>query len=193
MEIMKLKIFTRAFFFLLIGLALTSAAPGQDKRSGKAPPKQYSDEELLQMSMKAKVNPPSPVAFRIAVADHDPSLFTVLLSDASGKVVTASFEMSKLDILSAILTEARSFSQTAEGVGAGKPLTTRFFDKQLPTVMVDVSKSGDTSRFYITLKGLREVVTIDAGALRRSDKKANPYYFQVIEWVEGARAGKWQQ
>jgi len=190
---MQSKIFTVALGFLLIGLVFTSAALGQDKRSGKAPPKQYTDEELLQMSMKAKVNPPSPLAFRIAVADYDPNLFTILLSDASGKVLTSPFEMSKLGILSAILTEAKAFSQTAEAVGTGKPMTTRFFDKQLPTVMVDVAKLGDTSRFYITLKSPREIVTIDAGTLRRSDKKASPYFFQIVDWVDSAKAGKWQQ
>ncbi|HYP25687.1 MAG TPA: hypothetical protein VE262_03125 [Blastocatellia bacterium] len=189
---MQSNLITRSVGLILIGLVLTSAAFGQDKRGGKAPQREYTEEELLKMSMKAKINPPSSLSFRIALADHDPNLFTILLSDPVGKTVSSAFDMSKLAILSAILTEAKNFSQTAEGVGAGKPLITRFFDKQLPSVIVDVSKTGDTSRFYITLKGLTDFVTIDAGFLRRSDKKANPYYFEIINRVESAKDGKWQ-
>jgi hypothetical protein len=176
----------------LISLALASGAFAQDKRAGKAPPKEYSDEELLKMSMKAKVKPPPPLGFKISPADHDPALFTLLLSDSSGRFVSSSFPMANLSILSAILKEAKNFSLTAEGVGAGKPLVTRFFDKQLPAVIVDVAKAGDTSRFFITLKGLNEAVTIDAGALKRSEKKPNPYYFEILTRVESATDGKWQ-
>jgi hypothetical protein len=144
------------------------------------------------MSMKAKVRPPPPLGFKISPADHDPALFTLLLSDSSGRFVSSSFAMAKLDILSAILKEAKDFSLSAEGVGAGKPVVTRFFDKQLPAVIVDVAKTGDTSRFYITLKGLNEAVTIDAGSLKRSEKKPNPYYFEILTRVESATDGKWQ-
>ena len=177
---------------LLIGLLLTSAAFGQNKRAGKAPAKDYSDEELLNMGMKAKVKPPPPLGFKINPADHDPNLFTILLSDSVGKVVSSSLAMSKLPILSAIMKEAKTFSQTTEGVGAGKPLVTRFFDKQLPTVIVDVAKTGVTSRFYITLTGLTDTVTIDAGSFKRTEKKPNPYYFEILTRVESATEGKWQ-
>jgi hypothetical protein len=183
---------TRCLTLLVVGFVLTSAAFGQDRRGGKSPAKEYSDEELLNMSAKAKVKPPSPLSFKIALADHDPNLFTLLLSDQSGKVVSSAFDMPKLGILSAILTEAKNFSLTGEGVGAGKPKITRFFDEQLPTVIVDVAKSGDTSRFYITLKGLTDVVTIDAGSLKRTEKKPNPYYYEIITRVEAAKDGKWQ-
>lgn len=189
---MQLNTITKSLSLFLIGLLLTSAAFGQDKRSGKPPAKEYSDEELLNMSMKAKVKPPPPLGFRIAPADHDPNLFTLLLSDSTGRVVSSSLPMGKLPILSAILQEAKTFSQTPEGAGAGKPQVTRFFDKQLPAVIVDVAKTGVTSRFYITLKGLTDTVTIDAGSLKRTDKKPNPYYFEILTRVELATDGKWQ-
>ena len=189
---MQLNRIIKSSSLLLIGLLLTSAAFGQNKRAGKAPAKEYSDEELLTMSMKAKVKPPSPLGFKITPADHDPNLFTLLLSDSTGKFVSSSLPISKLPILSAILKEAKTFSQTAEGVGAGKPQVTRFFDEQLPTVIVDVAKTGVTSRFYITLKGLTDTVTIEAGFFKRTEKKPNPYYFEILTRVESATEGKWQ-
>ena len=135
-----------------------------------------------------KIVPPSGAAFYIAPMQEIPGQFSLLFSDADNRTVTDSFRIEQLVVFEAILTEAKQFAQTDEAVGLKKPITTRFFDKKEPALIVDVAKLGNRSQFVLTIKCLTGRLTMDAGSIKRGVEKGTPpLLYEILSRIHEAK------
>jgi hypothetical protein len=64
---------------------------------------------------------------------------------------------------------------------------TRLSDKSEPGFFIDVAKMGLQSQFYITVKTMDEVITVNAGAIKRGDEKAKPLLYDILKRVRGVK------
>jgi hypothetical protein len=173
---------------LLILSAILCPAVSLAQDKGKETPRERTPEEIQRMVASTKTNPPSGAGFYIAPIEQSPGRYSFTLSDGEGRFVSDSMTETETIILEAVLLEARRFAQTDQNAGVKKPIITRFFDKQANAFFVDVMKMGVESRFFITIKGLTSRITVDAGAIKRGDKQANPLFYEIINRVQTVRA-----
>jgi hypothetical protein len=163
---MKLRFFHTLFTLIVLVLVVSSTSFAQEKQ----PPKKYTPEELFKLD-KGKSRPPTGPKFEVIFAEGTKASYVVVLHSEDQGFVQDIYHVSQIGIIEAILVEAAKFGLTEEAVGGAKPLTTRFSDPQLPGFFIDVSKLGRQSRFYVTLKGINGKLTVDAGVLKRVEKK----------------------
>ena len=115
-----------------------------------------------------------PEFLRWPLPEGTRTLYTVVLHRAHRTFVQSPIDVTRLDLMEAIIVEAKKFGLTEEAAGGAKPITTRFSDKKLPDFFVDVSKINLQTRFYVTLKGNGSMLTIDAGGSNGArEKKKN--------------------
>lgn len=175
---------------LLVSMTLLICTEAFAQKETKPLPKPYTDAELRKMS-KGKMQPPSGASFYVGAVDGAPGRFSMLLTDNAQKFVQESYLVNQLQVIEAVMAEARKFARTEESAGKIPPVTTRFSDKQEPTFMVDVEKKGDQSRFYVTINAIGGAkLTVDMGALKRSDPDPNSdqngLYFKLLERIRSA-------
>ena len=171
--------------FILISLIAPLACIGQVTKS-KAPVKERTPN-AQQDPDRPVMSPPSGASFYIAPIQDNPGQFSVLFSDADNRTVADSFRLEQLIIFEAIMSEAKQFALTDEAVGLKKPVTTRFFDKKEPSLIVDVAKLGNRSQFVLTIKCLTGRLTMDAGSIKRGDEKASPLFYDILSRIQEAR------
>jgi hypothetical protein len=105
----------------------------------------------------------------------------VLFNDVDNRTVADTFMRSQIEIFEALMVEAKNFAETNEAVGTrAAPKTTRFVDKNEKAFIVDVTKIGEESRLYLTMKCMSGVITIDGGVIPRNKKTYAPPLFESI-------------
>jgi hypothetical protein len=171
--------------------AAQKVAQGQSPKP-KPAPKQLSEEELYKRHLKG-VKPPTGLSFYIAPIKETPGKFSLLLSSEAREFIAEIFRLEQLAVFEAIALEARKFAENSEAVGLKKAIVTRFFDKNEPGFVVDVAKVGRVSRFYVTLKGLTQQMTVEAGEITRgeTDREIKPFFFDIISRLEATRSGQY--
>ena len=173
----------KSFALLTVGFLFLSAAPALAQKQTKKDDKPLTEEQLYQLHVKAKVTPPSGSGFYIAPIAETPGRFSISFSDTEGRTVSGMYVLSQLELLEALLAEAKKFAQTDESVGYKKPVVTRLSDKNEPGFFIDVAKMGLQSQFYITVKSMDEVITVNAGTIKRGDAKSKALLYEILKRV----------
>lgn len=181
---MLLKLIARLVSVSLLALLIAVAVVGQEKKKST---NDLSEERMLELERKGH-RPPSGPGFYIQPIQGT-SDFSVLLTDANNTSLSNSLSMSQLEIFEGLLQAAKEFALTDEAVGGGTPITTRLMDKNEPSLIVDVSKTGNRSRVYVTLVGITGKLTADAGEIIRGSKKEPAALFlKMLSQMQEARA-----
>lgn len=150
-------------------------------------------QKQLELHKKAKPLP-AGTTFYIEAVPGPPVQYSILLTDNNNRSVPGTFVRPQIDIFEALLLAAKQFALTEEEAGTvAQPKITRFSDKHEAAFFIDVQKAGVESRFFVTLKSLFGVLTIDAGAIKRVVKKGEkedpePLFYKIITRVQQAKA-----
>jgi hypothetical protein len=175
------RIFAALFCATLITLVAAGTSAAQQKK--QPPPRVHWEKDPSHKILRA----PSGASLYIEAVGEDRSTFSMLLSDENNRTVAGNFRREQIDIFEALMVEAKKFAESEEAAGLpGKSRTTRFMDKNEKSFFVDVQKAGVESRFYITLKTLEGIITVDMGAIRRGSKKDSPLFFTALARVQSA-------
>jgi hypothetical protein len=194
MRIYKKSIAT--LFALSLVASLTAARPvfaQIDKRTQKRGPAEMPMQRQLELHNKAKPLP-GGTSFYIEAVAGPPIQYSILVTDNNNRSVPGTFVRPQIDIFEALLLAAKEFALTEEEAGTkSQPKVTRFSDKHESAFFIDVQKAGVESRFFVTLKTLFGVLTIDAGAIQRVSKKGEeetpePLFYKIITRVQQAKA-----
>ena len=167
----------------MLGFVFLSAGPALAQKQSKKDDKPLTEEQLYQLHVKAKVTPPSGAGFYIAPITETPGRFSLSFSDTEGRTISGMYVFSQLEILEALLAEAKKFASTDEAVGYKKPVVTRLSDKSEPGFFIDVAKMGLQSQFFITVKSMDQVITVNAGTIKRGDAKSKPLLYDILKRV----------
>ena len=135
---------------------------------------------VLQVARK----PSSTARFSLEQSNESPSDFALILSDGEETAVSGMFFIGQLYTFRDLLLEAKKFAFTDEAVGKDEPITTRFSNKEERAFTIDVSKRGNQSQFFVTIKTLIGQMTVDAGAVSRTDKKEEGLVFDMLKRVQ---------
>lgn len=138
---------------------------------------------VMTMGQSAKI-PSTEATFSLSQSSEDRTQFNLIISESEEQSVSGLFSIQQLKILQAIMAEAEKFSLTQEGAGTDKPNTIRFYDKQEKAFIVDVQKLGNRSQFFFTLETEIGRVTVNAGAINRSNKREEGFFFILLDKVE---------
>lgn len=188
---MKFRVSNAVFSAIISVLLLAIIASAQNKQ--KSAPKPHTAEALTNLDANAKMKLPAGPNFEVLFAEGTKAQYVVLLHSEDRRFVQNLFHANQLDVMEAIITEAKKFGPTEEAVGGAKPLTTRFSDKQIPEFFVDVAKIGRQTRYYVTLKGSNGTLTVDAGGIKRGDQKNKDeesdtiFFDKLIERIQTAK------
>ena len=150
-------------------------------------------QKQLELHNKAKPLP-GGTSFYIEAVAGPPVQYSILVTDNNNRSVPGTFVRPQIDIFEALLLAAKEFALTEEEAGTkSQPKVTRFSDKHESAFLIDVQKAGVESRFFVTIKTLFGVLTIDAGAIKRVSKKGEeeapePLFYQIITRVQEAKA-----
>ena len=191
---MKTKAVTLILALVIFSIAAPVNSFGQKwsaQKEAKPRPREYTAEELAEMSRRAEerrnINKtPSSDFFYISSVGGNPDALIIVLANADKNEVSQIFHIKQVLVFEALMNAAKEFAQTEESVGANKPLTTQFFDKQVPAFIVDVTKMGSESRFFITIKGFNNKVTLDAGAIKREDRETVTVFHDILSRLQAA-------
>jgi hypothetical protein len=181
---MQTKLFIKFGLLLCISLFISNTLLAQGK---KPAPKPLTDEELQKLDKGKKRPPTTGAAFQISPIESVKGVCHALLVDGENRTFEDFIPLDKLPLLEAIITEARKFGLTEESVGTTKPVTTRFSDKQVPNFVVDVSKQGKQTHFYVTMQSKVGKITVDAGVIKRGDPNATAFLYEMLAKIEHAR------
>lgn len=167
---------------IILSLAIPVASSGQDIKLVQAA--RQSSATASRKADKGPIKSPLGETFSISPSLESPANFNLIISDGEERVISGEFSVEKLQIIREILNEAKTFAFSEEAVGKGDPLTTRFSSDQVRGFVVDVSKLENQSQFYITLKTQSGLITVEAGAIRRNEKKGEGFFFDILSRVE---------
>jgi hypothetical protein len=163
---------TSRFFFVALMIVLWSlATPAQDKstRSGK-------------VSSRG----PGGGTMSFARLPEDPSQYNLVLSDGEETVVTGTFDMEQLQLIRAIMSEARKFALSEEGASKEEATTTRFSDPEIESLYVDVEKFGSQSSLFVTLNTDNGQMTVEGGISSIADKTEKGPFFDILTRLNAA-------
>ena len=124
------------------------------------------------------------VKFSLVRLPENPKLYSLAISDENERSISGSFSIDQLQILRAIMTEAEKFALAGEPHATKEAVTTRFMDKQEPSFIVDVQKSGNQSLFFLTLKTEIGRMTWEAGKITRSTRREVGFFFDLLTSLE---------
>lgn len=124
------------------------------------------------------------VNFSFQQNPEDRSRFALAVSDSEERSISGLFTVQQLMVLQAIMAEAEKFALTEESAGTDKPNTIRFYDKREAAFLVDVQKLGNRSQFYFTLETEIGRLTVNAGAINRSTRKEEGFFFTLLDKLE---------
>ncbi len=151
-----------------------------------AGPASWRDFASVKTSRAAQGTRKPASTARFSLDQNSESLtdFALILSDGEERSVSGTLFIGQLYTFRELLLEARKFAFTEEAVGKDEPITTRFSNKDERAFTIDVSKRGNQSQFFVTIKTLIGSMTVDAGAVNRSDKKEEGLLFEMLKRVE---------
>jgi len=127
---------------------------------------------------------PQEFSFSLTRLPEKPNQYSLVLSDGDEKSISGIFSVDQLQILRAIMTEAEKFAVNDEAAGTKDPITTRFEDKQENAFVVDVEKSGNQSKLFLTLTSEIGRMTVDAGKVIRSTRREEGFFFDLLGRLE---------
>jgi len=170
--------FNRAATFSMLAavsvLMSTAGSPfWSDSASAKSP-------GVSQVARK----PASTARFSLEQSNESPSDFALILSDGEETAVSGMFFIGQLYTFRDLLLEAKKFAFTDEALGKDEPITTRFSNKEERAFTIDVSKRGNQSQFFVTIKTLIGQMTVEAGVVSRTDKKEEGLMFDMLKRVQ---------
>ena len=172
--------------FLLVA-SLPFASFAQQKTIER--PKEPSAKELKRQRDHATLKIPTGASFYIGPIEQSPNNFSLLLTDADNRNVACNFSMGQLEIFEAVMTEAKKFAESSEGLSKNNaPSITRFVDKKEPSFIVDVEKDGVQSKLYITLNCLTGNITVDAGTIKRDGKEHQTLFANLLSRIQVVKA-----
>ncbi|MFY9555233.1 MAG: hypothetical protein WAV20_25960 [Blastocatellia bacterium] len=182
-----MKLTSRLGALGLLTLLITGAGFSQEKAS--QPRRDPAQQALRDRELEKKaLRPPTGPSFYVAPIEGSSPLFSVLLTDGSGRSVSGSYTSNQIDIFEAVLEAAKAFAFTDEKVGAGEPITTRFMEQHEWSLFVDVSKMGKQSLFYVSLISPTGRLTAEAGEIIRGSKKEpSALLLKMLSQVQEAR------
>ena len=175
---MRSTFLTRVLNALLIGLAFAvtcdvGAKPSTARTFG---PQRGQDR-----------NTPTPQngpRFTLTQSQQNPTEFDLILSDGEESSVSGTFFIDQLYNFRDLLLEAKKFAFSDEAVGKDDAVTTRFSNKEERAFAIDVSKQGPQSRFFVSIKTLLGQITVNAGAISRTDKREEGLFFDILNRVQ---------
>jgi hypothetical protein len=189
---MKIHTTLIAPIILSLGFCAAPSAFAQDETRTK--PKQPEMSPERKRERLRNIQPlPTGTNFTIEAVPGPYVQYTILLTDAENHTLSGNFVRPQIDIFEALLLAARQFALTEEEVGTkAQPKVTRFMDKNEKGFVIDVQKTPQASRFYLTLHTLFGKMMIDAGTVLRvktaSDKEPPaPLFYKIIERVQEAK------
>lgn len=122
--------------------------------------------------------------FNLTRVPEPPARYSLVISDSDEHVISSVFSISQLETLKAVLLEAEKFALSEEGVGTNEPLTTRFQDNSEPGFSVDVEKSRNQSRLFLTLTNDGNSQTAEGGRVIRSTRREVGFFFDLVSRLE---------
>ena len=128
--------------------------------------------------------PATTARFSLDQTHESPTDFALILSDGEEVSVSGIFFIGQLYNFRDLLLEAKKFAFTEEAVGKDEPVTTRLSNKEERAFTIDVSKRGNQSQFFVTIKTLIGQLTVDAGTVNRSDKREEGLLFEMLKRVQ---------
>ena len=137
---------------------------------------------IVTMGQNTKVS--AEGSFSFSQSPEDRSRFSLIIYDSEENTISGLFTIEQVKILQAIMLEAEKFALTQEAASVDKPNTTRFYDKQENAFIVDVQKLGNRSQFFFTLETEIGRITVNAGAINRSSKREEGFFFSLLDKVE---------
>ncbi|MBI3649482.1 MAG: hypothetical protein HY231_00350 [Acidobacteria bacterium] len=180
---MKFRPITCIAVVALCGLWVGVLAQGQNIGTGRE-----AAAKAPRPLIKGPIKSPTGASFNIAPSSEVPGEFQVVITDGDEQVVSGAFNLIQLEVLKAIMDEARKFALSEEGVDKGQPTTSRFSTKEERSFIVDVTKSATQSQFFFTLQTQIGRLTLDAGAIKRNDKREESFFFDIRARIEAAIA-----
>ena len=170
--------FTRAASFstiAAISVLLSSVGPPSWSDSASA-----RSRGVWQVAHKST----STARFSLDQSNESTTDFALILSEGEETAVSGTFFIGQLYTLRDLLLEAKKFAFTDEAAGKDEPITTRFSNKEERAFTIDVSKRGNQSQFFVTIKTLIGQMTVDAGTVNRTDKKEEGLLFDMLKRVQ---------
>ena len=144
-------------------------------------------ELALASSQKADQLPrksATTARFSLDQSNESTTDFALILSDGEEASVSGTFFIGQLYNFRDLLVEARKFAFTDEAAGKDEPIITRFANKDERAFTIDVSKRGNQSQFFVTIKTLIGQMTVDAGTVSRTDKREEGLFFDMLKRVQ---------
>jgi hypothetical protein len=179
---MKVKRTIKIVVLIIFSLSIPTASSGQQAKLVQSA--KQSSATATRKADKGPIKSPMGETFSITPSLESPTNFSVIISDGEEQVISGEFSVEKLRIILEIMNEAKTFAFSEEAVGKGEALTMRFSNDQVRGFVVDVSKLENQSHFYVTLKTQGGLITVDAGTIRRNEKKAEGFFFDILSRVE---------
>lgn len=119
--------------------------------------------------------------FLLMPVEGSPVLYNFALLDKSSRLsVTSMYNLEQLRVFEAVMTEAQLFAQNDQNVGRTAPMITRFSSDEERGFVVDVSKTGKSSQYFITMKSRSGRVTLDSGTIKRGEAVPHGILFEGI-------------
>ena len=137
-----------------------------------------------QIADQRSHKPATTARFSLDQNNESTTDFALILSDGEEASVSGTFFINQLYNFRDLLLEAKKFAFTEEAVGKDEPVITRFSNKEERAFKIDVSKRGNQSQFFVTIKTLIGQMTVDAGTVNRSDKKEEGLMFDMLKRVQ---------
>ena len=169
--------FTRAVFSAVATLSLLVSS------FGLTPGRQFAIAST-QIPDQRPRKPATTARFSLDQNNESTTDFALILSDGDETSVSGMFFIDQLYNFRDLLLEAKKFAFTEEAAGKDEPVITRFSNKEERAFTIDVSKRGNQSQFYVTIKTLIGQLTVDAGTVNRSDKKEEGLFFDMLKRVQ---------
>ena len=179
---MKPKLTVKMLLSILLPLSIPAATSGQDLMLVQSA--KQSSATVPRKADKGPIKSPMGETFSLSPSLESPTNFNLIISDGDERVISGEFSLEKVQLIREIMNEAKTFAFNEEAVGGSDPVTTRFSSDQVRGFVVDVSKFEKQSHFYVTLKTQGGLITVDAGAIRRNEKKGEGFFFDILSRVE---------
>jgi len=123
-------------------------------------------------------------SFTLTRIPENPRQYSLVLSDGDEKSISGIFSVDQLQMLRALMAEAQKFAFNGDAAGTKEPITTRFEDKQENSFIVDVEKSENQSKLFLTLSSEIGRMTVDAGRVSRSTRREEGFFFDLLARLE---------
>lgn len=127
---------------------------------------------------------PQEFSYNLNRLPENSSRFSLVISDGDERTISGTFSVQQLQILQAVMMEARKFALGGEAAGTKDPITTRFMDRRETAFMVDVEKLGTQSRLFLTLKSEIGRMTAEAGKLNRNTRREEGFFYDLLTRLE---------